>query len=763
MEQIKELVSKLTLEEKAALCTGVDSWHTVAIDRLGIPAVRMSDGPHGLRYEQREEGKPVSTAQTVSFPAECALASSFDREVIKSVGEEIGEECQAFGVNVILGPGVNIKRSPLCGRDFEYLSEDPYLAGEMGTAYVKGVQSRGVGTSVKHYLANSQETRRMTSSSEVDERTLREIYMPAFEKVVKAAKPWTIMASYNKINGTYATENRKFMTDILRDEWGFDGVVVSDWGAVHSRTKAVAAGTDLAMPGEQNTNESLIQAVKSGMMPEFLLDKACEHVIALALKAGEGRRDAEMDYERGHEISVKAAQESAVLLKNEDGILPLKKSARIAFIGEFAKVPRYQGGGSSKVEVRSAPGALEAAGLSGDSRAGQIAYYQGYHGTEPDQELIDEAVKGAQTADVAVVFAGLPLSMETEGIDRTSLQMPKSHNELIEKIAGVQSNVVVVLYNGSPLEMPWLDRVKGVLEMYLGGEGAGEATVNLLFGDANPSGRLAETFPKKLSDTPSYLSYFGGKYRVNYDEKIYVGYRYYETKEMDVLFPFGYGLSYTSFAYSNLTVDKSTLKSGEELRVSVDVTNVGERFGKEVVQLYVAVKECEVLRPVKELRGFDKVALEPGETRTVTFTLGSGAFAYWNDDVHKFHVADGTFEIQIGASAHDVICREEIKVEGEELDLKMVYDMTSLVGDMMKKTVGAKFMEEHEDALLEGIIASGIAGHVMDEKPTKEMMKGQNAAEGLALQPIQTLKMFLPGVTETEWNLLIEALNRQEE
>ena len=755
MNDVRELVNKLTLKEKAALCTGADNWHTLGIDRLEIPAIRMSDGPHGLRLECMGEDGVRTTTQSVSFPSECALAASFDRDVVRRVGEALGDICQAENVQVLLGPGVNIKRSPLCGRNFEYMSEDPLLAGELGAAYVEGVQSKGVGTSLKHYMANNQETRRTTISSELDERTMREIYLPAFERVIKKAKPWTVMSSYNKINGTFSSENRETLSDILRKEWGFKGTVVSDWGAVHDRVKAVAAGNDLAMPGELQTSVQIEEAVKSGEMPEFLLDEACENIIRLALKADAMKRGGTVDWEQAHKVSRMAAEESAVLLKNEDNILPIHKKKKIAFLGEFVEKPRFQGGGSSCVRVRNNIDLMEAVSDRAD-----VTYWKGYEGVQTNEMLLAEAVAGAQEVDVAVVFAGLPLSMESEGCDRAGIQMPESHVTLIEAVAAVQPNVVVVLMNGSPIEMIWEKKVKGILEMYLGGEGTAEACISLLFGEKNPSGRLPETFPLRLQDNPSYLFYPGDKKRVCYQEGVYVGYRYYETKEMPVLYPFGHGLSYTTFAYDNLKIDKNKLEAGETIKVSVDVTNTGTVQGKEVVQLYVKVNECEVLRPVKELRGFDKVSLKPGETKTVKFILDSRDFSYWNDDVHAFHMEAGKFEIQIGASAKKVLLSVPVETVREQIQEDIMYSMTTLVGDMVNHPIGAKFYESHLDDIVDGVIKSGILGDVMGSDAveiSREQMKAMG--KGMYSQSISTLKMFLPNLTDNDWVELLNQLN----
>ncbi len=691
-EKIREIISQMTLEEKASLCSGGDFWHTKAVERLDVPAMMVSDGPHGLR-KQKDEGDHLGVNDSivaVCYPTGCASASSFNRELLTEMGRAIGEACQAEGVGVILGPAVNIKRSPLCGRNFEYYSEDPYVAGEMAASYIKGVQSKNVGTSIKHFMANSQETRRMSSDSRIDERTMREIYMPAFEKAVKESKPWTVMCSYNRINGTYAAENKKLLTDVLRDEWGFDGFVVSDWGAVNDRVAGVKAGLDLEMPPSCGVNDKLIEkAVKDGKLDEAVLDLTVERILQIVYRFMENRdKEAVFDKEKQHEFSRKVAEESLVLLKN-DGILPLKKEQKIAFIGQYAKKPRYQGGGSSHINSYKVTGALE---LVKDMP--NVIFAEGYNDQEDkvDEKMVEEAVKAAKEAEVAVVFAGLPDAFESEGYDRTHMQMPKSQNHLIEEIVKVQPNVVVVLHNGSPVEMPWISKVKGVLEAYLGGEAVGEAEYRILFGEVNPSGRLSETFPLKLEDNPSYLYYIGEEDVVEYREGVFVGYRYYDKKKMDVLFPFGYGLSYTDFAYSNLKLDKKAMKDTEVLTVSVDVTNTGTMAGKEVVQLYVADEESTVIRPVKELQGFEKVELAPGETKTVSMKLDARAFAYYNVQLGDFHVESGSFKIMIGRSCTDIKLEDTVMVESTKV-IQKKYHLNTTFGDISKDERAASFLE----------------------------------------------------------------------
>ncbi|NLP31347.1 MAG: glycosyl hydrolase, partial [Clostridiales bacterium] len=544
---IKKLISQMTLEEKAGLCSGLDFWHLKGVERLGIPPIMVTDGPHGLRKQEQNAdhvGINVSVPATC-FPTAAGLASSWNRELVEKVGAALGEECQAEGVSVLIGPGANIKRSPLCGRNFEYFSEDPYLSSEMAASHIKGVQSQGVGTSLKHFAANNQEHRRMSVDAIVDERTLREIYLSSFEGAVKKGKPWTVMCSYNKVNGEYASEDEFLLTDILRDEWGFEGFVVSDWGAVNERVKGLEAGLDLEMPSSFGVGDSkIVEAVRNGILPEEILDKAVERVLNIIFKAVDNKKEnATYDKEAHHQLAREVAKECMVLLKNEDKILPLKKQGTIAIIGEFAKRPRYQGGGSSHVNPTKLDDIYEQIKKSAGDNV-NVIYAQGYslEKDEVDEGLLKEAKQAAVQADVAVIFAGLPEHYESEGYDRQHMRMPESHCTLIEAVAQVQSNVVVVLSNGSPVEMPWLDKAKGVLEAYLAGQTMGGAIADLLFGDANPSGKLAETFPKELSHNPSYLNFPGEGDKVEYREGIFVGYRYYDKKNLEPLFPFGYGL-----------------------------------------------------------------------------------------------------------------------------------------------------------------------------------------------------------------------------
>lgn len=683
---VKKLVNELTLEEKASLCSGADFWHTKAIDRLNIPAAMVSDGPHGIRKQESlaDHMGVAESIKAIGFPTASAMACSFDRDLLHKVGDALGEECVAEDLAVLLGPGINMKRSPICGRNFEYYSEDPVVAGELGAAFVNGVQEHGVGTSLKHFAANNQEWRRMSISAEIDERTLREIYLAAFETVVKKAQPWTIMCSYNRINVVYSCENDWLLNKVLRDEWGFEGLVMTDWGAMDERVPSLKAGLDLEMPDcHGETDKLIVKAVQSGELEEPVLDTAVERILTMVdkyLTARKGIDPASMVHplpssvERGYDVAAHhalartTAEQSAVLLKNED-ILPLQKDKKIAFIGEFAKVPRIQGGGSSHINNTSVESALDAAGDS-------VSYAQGFHIDEEttDETLLQEAITLAKESDVAVIFAGLPDSFESEGFDRTHLNMPANQNELIARISEVQPNVVVVLHSGSPIAMPWLDKVAGVLQMYLAGQASGGAAVNLLFGDATPCGKLAETFPLHLEDNPSYLNFPGNREKVCYQEGVFIGYRYYDKKKMDVLFPFGYGLSYTDFTYSNMKVtvngknaaDVDVIKETDEIVVSADITNTGNCDGAEIVQLYIKNPVVYEIRPEKELRDFAKVFLKAGETKTVTFTLNARAFSYYETRIHDWYAESGDYEILLASSSRDIRLQYTVSITGSK-------------------------------------------------------------------------------------------------
>ena len=738
----------MTLEEKAGMCSGLDFWHLKEVEHLGIPKVMVSDGPHGLR-KQDEKGDHLGindSIKAVCFPPAVLSACSFDRGLMEEMGKAIGREAQANDVSVVLGPAVNIKRSPLCGRNFEYYSEDPYLAGEIAAAFVKGVQSQHVGTSIKHFAANNQEYRRMSSSSEVDERTLREIYFPAFETAVKKAQPYTFMCSYNQINGTFASENKWLLTDVLRGEWGFKGYVMSDWGAVNDRVKGLEAGLELEMPASGGDNDAMIvKAVKDGVLEEKILDQAVERILRIIFEYADHRKPQEFTMEKDHEEAQHIAEESMVLLKNENHILPLKTSEKAAFIGGFARNTRFQGGGSSHINCFKTTNVLDSVPCDA-----QVVYAEGFPADRDfyDKVLADEAVKAAAEADKAVIFAGLPESFESEGYDRSHMRLPECQHRLITEILKVQPNTVIVLHNGSPVEMPWLGEIKGLLETYLGGQAGGAAAANILYGKINPSGKLAETMPLKLSDNPSYLN-FGGGEKVEYREGIFVGYRYYDTKEMDVAFPFGYGLSYTTFAYSNLKLSMENPTEKDTVMVSADVTNTGKSAGKEVVQLYIRDLTGSAIRPEKELKGFEKVFLEPGETKTVTMELNKRSFAWYNTELHDWFAASGDYEILVGASSRDIRLTETLHLNSSQR-LPMHVHMNTTLGDLLRNPETAEAAKKLIQKYLSGEAGSEAASEAVSEEMTMAMTDSM---------PLRALMGFA-GVSRKELDSVIEKLNK---
>jgi len=687
----KEIVSKLTLEEKASLCSGADFWKLETVDRLGLTSIMMSDGPHGLRKQSGTSDHLGinESVPTTCFPTASATANSFDRTLLNEMGEALAEECLEEDVSVILGPGANIKRSPLCGRNFEYVSEDPYLTGEMAAALINGVQSGGIGVSLKHFAANNQEKCRLISNSIVDERALREIYLPGFEIAVKKSQPWTIMCSYNMVNGTYACENKRLLTEILRDEWGFEGLVVTDWGAMTDRVEAVKAGLDLEMPASGGYNDNLIiKAVQEGRLNESDLDKVVTRIVDLIIKAQDARKPGfTYNREAHHLLARKVAAQSIVLLKNEDNILPASKESTAAIIGAFAKQPRYQGAGSSKIN----PSRMECAY---DVLALEMAadYAEGYSlepGSGPDEEKIAEACQIAKDKDVVFIFAGLPDEYESEGFDRSALAMPESHNRLIESVAQINSNVVVVLLMGAPVLLPWAGKVKGILLAYLGGQAGGGGCADILLGRVNPSGKLAESYPKALEDNPSHHYFPGTGKQVEYRESIFVGYRYYDTAGVEVAYPFGYGLSYTTFEYGDLKLSADTYVPGGTVEASCTITNTGAVAGAEVVQLYVGMKNSTIPRALKELKAFDKVYLEPGESKTINFILDTRSFAYYNVPAKGWCVESGNYEIAVGASSQDLRLKAEIivKGDGKESLLKDLLDKAPVYYELPKDMV----------------------------------------------------------------------------
>jgi beta-glucosidase len=665
MARARELISRMTVEEKALLLSGNGPWMTHKIERLGIPAMVMADGPHGLR---KALGHNIAESiPATCFPTASALASTWDTELIRQVGTALARESQANDVQVLLGPGINMKRSPLGGRNFEYFSEDPILAGHLAAAYIEGVQSEGVGTSLKHFAVNNQEFERMVNNSNVDERSLREIYLPAFEIAVTRARPWSVMCAYNQVNGVYASESSRLLEEILRHEWGFEGFVVSDWGAVHDRVKGVRAGLNLEMPGSGDVNRrKIIEAVNAGHLPVSRLDEVVASLLAGILKAAAHRRtDVRFDVEQHHALARRVAGESIILLKNDDNLLPLdpRGKKKIALIGAFAKEPRYQGAGSSQVNpARISNAHDELLAIVGGSE--RLSHATGYDAegitTAP---LLEEAQRLARDAEVAVVFAGLPDSYESEGFDRSSLDLPEGHNRLIEAVSQVQPNTVVVLMNGSAVTMPWLSRVKAVLEAFLTGQAGGGAIADILTGRVNPSAKLSETFPLRVEDTPTSTEFPGLNQQAHYGEGVFIGYRHYDKRKITPLFPFGFGLSYTTFAYSELTLGAPSIKDTESLTVQLKVRNTGKVAGKEIVQLYVREDRPVVSRPDRELKAFAKVALEPGEEKGVSFTLTSRDFAYYNAGLARWAVNSGRFDILVGGSSRSLPLRKHVQVE----------------------------------------------------------------------------------------------------
>jgi len=762
---IEELLKQMTLDEKASLCSGMNRWKTEAIDRLGIASMNVSDGPHGVRRPKNENEYGMKNAKenapATCFPTASALASSWDRELMKRIGEALAKEAKRLDVQILLGPGINMKRSPLGGRNFEYYSEDPYLAGELGVAYVNGLQSQGVGACVKHYACNNQEHERMSISAAVDERTLREIYLPAFEKIVKEAKPWSMMAAYNKVNGIYATENDYLLQSILREEWGFQGIVMSDWGATSQRVQALAAGLDLEMPGPSPANDKKIVAVvQEGKLDEQLLDQAVRNMLTVLFQVLEHRDpECEVDIDAHHQLAKEAAVSSMVLLKNEDSILPLNVSrmSTLAVIGPMAVEPRYQGAGSSKVNATKLEQPLEyIKKAAGD--AVNVLYAQGYsdkleteevestetvlRGTVHETALVSceeayeaeltsneetrktklalrkEALDAAQKANVVLLFLGLPEKIESEGYDRQHIDLPINQVKLLEELAQVNENIVVVLNNGSAIAMPWIDKAKAVLEGWLCGQACGSAIADLLFGVINPSGKLQETFALQLEDNPSYLFFPGEEGKVEYREGIYIGYRYYDSKNMKVLFPFGHGLSYTTFQYSNLQVSDLEIKDIDGLQAQVDVVNTGDRVGKEIVQLYVKPPRSRLKRPIKELKGFQKVELSPGERKTVSFELTKRDFSYYDPNVGAWVMESGEYEIHIGKSSRELCLSQVVTVHSTDKALVSL-SSDSIVKEWIDSPIGKQAlfdileeenMKEKIDASLAGVHAEMVLG-----------------------------------------------------
>jgi beta-glucosidase len=706
---IDTLIAELTLEEKASLTSGSAFWYTTPVDRLGIPKIMVSDGPHGLRA-QPGEGDHVGLGGSLPatcFPTASAIASSWNPGLLRRVGTALAREARACNLSVILGPGINMKRSPLCGRNFEYFSEDPYLAGELAVGIVDGIQSQGVGTSVKHFAANNQEDDRLRVDAQVDERTLREIYLPAFERVVKASDPWTIMCSYNKINGLSSSENPWLLTEVLREEWGFKGLVVSDWGAVYHRTPALLAGLDLEMPPAPSSPEAVVAAVQSGAVPEPVLDARVRAVLELVAKGMPVLDlDESFDEDAHHALAREAAAESIVLLKN-DGTLPLAHDARIAVIGEFARTPRFQGAGSSQVNPTRVDTVLEEL----TAAYGDIPFAGGYGigDTGNDETLLAEAIDTATSADTVIVLLGLPGADESEGFDRTHLNLPANQLTALRAVSAANPNVIVVLVNGSTVLLEEVTPyAKALVEAWLGGQAGGAAMVDVLTGRVNPSGRLAESIPHRLQDNSSYLNFPGDSQVVRYGEGLFIGYRGYDKAGQEVAFPFGFGLSYTTFDVSQLEVTTAGSVSDGNLAATVNVvvTNTGQVAGAEVVQVYVRDVESSVGRPVRELKGFAKVELNPGESQRVSITLDQRAFSFWSALHHDWVVESGTFAIEVGPHSRDLPLSQEVSVEAPSIAMPLTRDST--LHEWMNDPAGRQ--------ILGHAVAAGQPSAVMDEE-----------------------------------------------
>lgn len=710
---IKKLLTELTLEEKAALCSGVSSWETTPIERLGIPSAFVADGPHGVRREVTRATFGnifMSSLPATCFPPAVTLASSWNTNLVRKVGEAIAEECLEQKVDVVLGPGINIKRNPMCGRNFEYMSEDPYLSGKLGAAYIKGVQSKDVGTSLKHFAVNSQEYRRLVASSELDERTLREIYLSGFEIAVKEGKPYTVMCSYNPINGIYASDNKKLLNGILRQEWGFDGIVVSDWGAVNDRVRGILAGLNLEMPTSNGIRDKeIVKAVNDGNLTVEILDKIVAEILEFVFKCVKNREkhpDFKANYEGHHQLARIAAAEGTVLLKN-NGILPLKGDESLAIVGQMAKKLRSQGSGSSKLNPKNEVSFTAYL----DSIKKQYEYSDGYsiNNDKVDNGKILKAVNKALGKDVAIAYIGLVPSYESESFDRNHINLPPAHNALIEELCKHHKNVIVVFAGGSPVTMPWFDKVAAVVNVYLGGEAGGEATYDILYGNVNPSGKLAETFPLNAESVMS--THYFGKDTAEYRESIFVGYRYFDTAKKPVLFPFGYGLSYTTFEYSNLALSSDTIKDGEELIVTFDIQNTGKLAGAEVAQVYVRDTESTHFVAEKELKGFDKVYLEPGEKKTVTITLDKRSFAFYNTDISDWCVEKGDFDILVGKSSKDIVLSERVFYDAPETHITDLHIVSPVYYNLEK---AAEIPSRH----FENLLGRPITEHIKGKKGT---------------------------------------------
>ncbi|MDB2488495.1 glycoside hydrolase family 3 C-terminal domain-containing protein [Alphaproteobacteria bacterium] len=780
--QALALVGRMSVDEKASLMSGSSFWHLQPLADYDLPPIMVSDGPHGLRKQGNQADHMGLTASVPAtcFPTAVTLASSWDRALIHQVGAAIGRECQAEGVSVLLAPGVNIKRSPLCGRNFEYYSEDPFMAGEMAVGFIQGVQSTGTGTSLKHFAVNNQEAQRMVVDTLVDRRTLFEIYLPAFEAAVTQAQPWTVMCAYNRFNGIYCSEHEELLSDILRDRWGFKGLVVTDWGAVNDRARGIAAGLELEMPSSGGVNDRLVAAqVKDGIFDEAHLDRAAGRVTQLIMAAKENMAPEKVDFDAHHALARKAASDGAVLLKNAD-ILPLSTDNSVALIGAFAETPRIQGAGSSQVNAAKLDRPLDAfeARLGDD----KLSYAAGFdvEMAGDDAALIAEAVAAAKAADVAIIMAGLPSLFEAEGFDRTHLRQPNQIENLIAAVAAANKNCVVVLSNGAPIEMPWIDDVPAVLETYLAGQAGAHALVDLLYGDICPSGKLAESFPLRLADCPAQENFANHKRQLVYREGLNIGYRHFTTHDVPVLFPFGHGLSYATFTYSDAKLMADWSADSETLEVAVTVTNIGSRAGAEVVQLYVRDVESAAYRPDRELKAFEKIMLQPAEAKQVRFTLDKRAFAYFDVTLDDWDVTPGAYDILFAASSADI--RETLTVTlpaGSGRNSQpmveapyVIMQDTQLAALGLKVTPAERIKPYHANTTLADIRHHWVGKRVANaalEMAAKTMGKRQETPVAMKMREemimslrLKTVQIMSGGaLTPKRFDLLLLALNNR--
>lgn len=754
-DKAANLVEQLSLDEKLSLLTGKNFWVTQPFPRLGIDSMEVADGPYGLRKQTgiSDHMGWNKSEPAVAYVSGPGMAASWDRGLICDAGRHLGTEAKAAGVDLLLGPAINIVRTPLCGRNFEYYSEDPCLTGQMAAAYIEGVQSTGVGTCIKHFAANNQEAEREYIDAVIDERTLREIYLAAFEAPVRQAKPWSVMAALNKVNGDYCSENYELLTHILRGQWGFEGFVMSDWNGVNDRGKALAAGLDLEMPCSHGVGEERIRAaLAEGTVTEREVDEACRRILCAVLRSMENRRQTVSWSEPEHHAFVRGlAEQCIVLLKNEGELLPFAAEANVAVLGEFATEPRFQMDGSALVNPTRRDVPLEEI----KKRAkGRVSYSKG-HSPKPAEHaaLLEEACGLAREADIALVFAGLPAGVEAEGKDRSDMELPAYHRELVERVAKVQKNTVVVLCNGSPVTMPWLAEVKGVVECFLGGQAMGGALANILYGSVNPSGKLPVTFPKALCNTPAYLNYPGYGGRVKYQEEVFVGYRYYDTKGVEPLFCFGHGLSYTTFAYRGLTLSARNITDADTLTVQLIVENTGGRAGAETVQLYVAPPAGQVLRPVRELRDFAKVFLEPGESRQLVFRLQKRAFSYYDVELGDWYVPEGEYRLQLAASSRDIRAEGTVRVRPLRPKRQEVTGW-STIGQLRRTEAGREMFEE-----IRSILRSCGREKMLELPLFDESEEAARRVDGL---PLRMVTLLSDNVLNNDiMDRLIERCNRQ--